>query len=539
MLFIAIWSTGAVFEQMLTDLNYKIFWSVITYFGIPFTPVLLLIFVLRFSQQDSWLNKRKTILLFVAPVISLIMAITNTFHHLLWPTVTIISGIGGVTAKYEHGIWFWVTALYSYTLIFTATILLIRASLRFSNLFANQSKLFLTSLIFPWIISIGYTLKSDLFDYVEPTPIAFTLTGLFISLGIYRYYFLDIIPIARNLLFDNFRDGILVFDYNNRIIDSNHAIEKILNKHNLIGNSIDSELSEIPALLNLCLKKESGKLELHIDNIILGASLIDIKDKRNQFIGTLLTLQDITQKKKEELALLKSEQDLKELNSAKDKFFSIIAHDLKNPFFGIIGLSEILHEDYNELSEEEKKKLVQEILELARNTHRMLENLLDWSRQQTGNIKFHPKLFNIKHLIDDNFVTAQQQADLKNIKLLKNYIDITVFADENMINTIVRNLISNAIKFTLPGGSIEASAKQNNDHAEISVKDTGVGMDNATLEKLFRIDQNIKSTGTFGETGTGIGLILCKEFIEMNKGKITVESISGKGSVFTFTLPVK
>ncbi len=232
--------------------------------------------------------------------------------------------------------------------------------------------------------------------------------------------------------------------------------------------------------------------------------------------------------------------ELQELNATKDKFFSIIAHDLKNPFNTIIGFSELLVTNFSQFTQDQIKEYIYILFDTSLHAYDLLENLLDWSRSQTGRITIRPVLISLHIQVSDIMRLLENQAEKKKI-LLKNTVDESVeaFADVNMINTVLRNLISNAIKYTKENGQIEVSASVNEKEVTVFVSDDGIGITPENMDKLFRIDKSLSTKGTANETGTGLGLILCKEFIEKNKGIIRVESTLGKGSKFIFTLPVK
>lgn len=238
----------------------------------------------------------------------------------------------------------------------------------------------------------------------------------------------------------------------------------------------------------------------------------------------------------EELA--KSEAELKALNVKKDKFFSIIAHDLKNPFQGFIGLTKDLEENFHSFSLDELNDYFSTLHSTAKNLFKLLENLLLWSRVQRDSIDFAPENLILSDLININIDIQQLNINAKNLKVVnKVNKDLQVFADLNMLNTILRNLLSNAIKFTHKDGEIIFSAYEIDDSVFIDVTDSGVGMTNESMNKLFRIDAQFSTKGTEQESGTGLGLILCQELVEKNNGKISVESEMNKGTKFTFTLP--
>lgn len=257
-----------------------------------------------------------------------------------------------------------------------------------------------------------------------------------------------------------------------------------------------------------------------------------------RFAGYIGSCTDINDQKIIEETVKKFNEELKSLNASKDKFFSIIAHDLKSPLSGLLGFTEILVEEYEDLQDEEIVEFIGHSHQAAKNLNALLENLLDWSRIQIGSIPFDPALVAVELLVDDVFNLFYQNAKNKLIKLEKHLpTEVKVFADKNMFKTILRNLISNGIKFTPEGGLVTVSAEIIDKYVKITVKDSGVGISEQNIQKLFRIDMNFSTQGTQKERGTGLGLILCKELIVKNGGHIWVESEVTKGTKFIFTLP--
>ncbi len=249
---------------------------------------------------------------------------------------------------------------------------------------------------------------------------------------------------------------------------------------------------------------------------------------------------DLSRRYKIEKALKRSKKKLKRIIKTKDKFFSIIAHDLRSPFNALTGLSELLLKNFNKYRPEKQKLMIKLLNETSKETYSLLENLLSWSKAQSGEIRFSPEKIDVNQIIVKILLLEKQSAENKNIELKKiTTNDIFVYADKNMLYTILRNLLSNAVKFTPKNGKVRIIAQKtkSDKFVRISVEDTGVGIPENKIKDLFKIGKNISTKGTENETGTGLGLILTKEFVEKNSGKIEVKSKPGQGTVFTVLLP--
>ncbi|MCD4834878.1 MAG: hypothetical protein K8R31_13860 [Bacteroidales bacterium] len=278
--------------------------------------------------------------------------------------------------------------------------------------------------------------------------------------------------------------------------------------------------------------------EINNHQLLLEKSNHKFRERTIELFGRMIDLKKakktISQQKEE---LENHREQLKALNASKDKFFSIIAHDLRNPIAGFLNLTEVLTNNFDVFSEKESKEFIEVMNQASKQLYNLLENLLQWSKSQTGNITYEPKFVSVRKMVDNTIDALMINIENKSIKININIDKKTiVFVDENMITTVIRNLISNAIKFTHPEGLISIRCVKKDEHVELSVIDNGVGIKKEDQKKLFRIDQHITTQGTSEEKGTGLGLILCKEFIEKNDGKIWVESELNKGSAFIFTL---
>lgn len=242
---------------------------------------------------------------------------------------------------------------------------------------------------------------------------------------------------------------------------------------------------------------------------------------------------------KQKLKIQLSEKKLKEMNKSKDKFFSIIAHDLKNPFNGIMGMSGYLSSEFDEVDDKEKKEIINDINISSKNAFNLLQNLLEWTRAQSGAIKNNPVKINPKQIIDFSLETVTNLAKNKDIEIKQlHHTESSGYADENLVATVIRNLCTNAIKFSPRNSTIEIIVKEYANEMIFCVKDQGIGLHSEEIDQLFRIDVNFHKRGTEKETGSGLGLKLCKEFVNYCKGRIWVISDVGKGSSFYFTIPL-
>jgi len=340
--------------------------------------------------------------------------------------------------------------------------------------------------------------------------------------------------------------------------DYKHALDN----HILYSQYNDSvvEKQKFEQIANLEKQYETEKKENEIIRLQTKQELTDVQLRKNKqlkqlgFITVILLLvfiffvltrysdkiksNQLLEKKNRQIE--QSENELRLLNAAKNKFFSIIAHDLKNPFHTVMGYSYLLSKDYDRFSEDERRKFAADIHQSANSIFRLLQNLLEWSRSQTGRLKYSPYDIEFKRILENSISVLLSHAEQKNISIKYDYLDdLRIFADPLMIETVLRNLINNAIKFTPENGLIEIKAIQAEDQISICVNDSGIGISKEDVSNLFQIDSKVKRRGTNDEDGSGLGLILCKEFVDKNNGKIWAESIPGKGSSFIFTIPVK
>lgn len=358
------------------------------------------------------------------------------------------------------------------------------------------------------------------------------------------------------LLLDSTAEAIYATDVNGICFMANQACAKILgyegidsfikkNMHNLIHHSHrDGSSYPIESCEILLAVKTNSKL--HRDEDVFWKSdgtPLEVEywshpiHKADKIIGAVVTFVDITDRIKAQQKIHEYNEELKNLNASKDKFFSVVAHDLRSPFHGLLGLSEIIVDEFDFLEKPDLKEYMANIHKTIKNVYRLIENLLEWSRLQSGKMTFSPAKLNLYKSIE----TVQQVligvSSLKDITIINNTSKgIFVHADEKMLRSVLQNLITNSIKFSNPNSEIKISAASDKEIVTVSVSDNGIGMDEDTLSKIFSLDHSITTPGTAQEKGTGLGLILCREMIEKHGCYIWAKSIKGEGSQFHFTL---
>lgn len=279
--------------------------------------------------------------------------------------------------------------------------------------------------------------------------------------------------------------------------------------------------------------QKEGSLTILTDNkphnlhVLVSTSIIEYEN--HPYV--LMTIEDITKQKETELQLAK-------LIKEKDTLLSVLSHDLRSPFNALIGFSSILMDEIENMNKEQVKEIIDHINNVSRSSYHMLDDLLGWINAQNGNIKFYPKQISFNKSVDEIIRNLKHLTDNKNIKLIrKNQVDVQLHADQQMLLSILRNLITNAIKYSQINSSVDIDIKEHLEYAEINITDYGVGMTEEMQNNLFSDTPNDSTRGTKGEKGSGVGLILCKDFINRHNCKIWIKSTLGIGSTFYFTLP--
>ncbi|MBS1771643.1 MAG: PAS domain-containing protein [Bacteroidetes bacterium] len=532
MVAIATWAFFYGMELAGTTKESLILFNRIEYLSIGLLPALWIVFILKYAGKDSWLNTKTIAAFFILPVISIIVEWTTDIHHLFYTHVEVYVANGIHLLKIERGPWYVVHLVYFYIMLIWGVYFIIQKFRSVDPIYRKQNLLILIATFIPWLANVLYHAGINFQKDIDLTPFGFIVTAIVIGYGLLRFSLFDIVPVAREKVMDAMQEGVLVIDAKGRIVDANARMKDIIGNrvHKLIGTDIttihfDDKLCEA---LN---KRTSGKIEISL----LGSSGIQYYAvtltpllEKDIYTGQFLLFRDVTDRHK-------SEERLQGLNQLKDRLFSVIAHDLRSPLNTLLGILSMVNEGH--VTEQELKTVLPEISKNLGYTSTLVNNLLQWTKSQLQGQVIQPVNVDVYYQLQDIIALFENVIKEKQLKV-RNSIDssLQVFADNDMVMALLRNLLSNAIKFSRYGGEIWITATKGETHTIISIRDTGVGMHPEDLKKLFGLE-TFTTRGTLDEKGTGLGLLLCKEFVEKNGGTIWAESEYDVGSKFCFTLP--
>ena len=540
----AFYALTGMLEASVTSPEAKFFWSKMEYFGVPFTPVLLLQFALSIKDSSKKLLQRIKIL-YLMPFIMIGLVWTNDYHHVVWKGYE-WSTAGINILKYDHN-WGWYIFAISCLIIILASILILRKMIPESPvIIKKQIRIIIGGCIAPLVLTVLYITELSPLPGLDLTIMSIPIMGVFFLIGIFRFGLFKVIPLVNSQITQIIQDGLMVLDGNSEVIFFNLSAAKIMG-----WESNESTFKKKQGLKWLRDITESGAMGVKNTEIMISSnperwleiSINKIDKVGSSFSGTLILMHDITKRKTLEtqtrnlLDELKISHDqMTEAMKQKDRIISIIAHDLRTSFHQIMSLSDLLAEDVHNLSEDDLKVFLSDLVKASRQGNDILEELLNWAKSQKSNFS-NLKSFLIKNSLNQIIKELSFSLQNKNLTVrIEGETDLSLIADQNILNFILRNLIINAIKFSNKNSLITVSIKASDSYLNISVKDNGVGIPEQDLEKLFNPRIKYSRTGTEGEQGSGLGLLLCKEMIERSGGTIEVSSVEGQGSTFTIKL---
>jgi signal transduction histidine kinase len=364
------------------------------------------------------------------------------------------------------------------------------------------------------------------------------------GLGLFRFKLLDFEPLALGVVFDSMEDGVIIIDKRFRLANFNPAASKIFAEINTskLATNLEPWIRKWVGDETTLLCREPKSMDITLfegkKHYYLKAS--PVFENQDRLAGWTLIFSDITIRIENEEKLKENARELAELIATKDKFMAIVAHDLRNPFTLLITLTDILVDNIEEKKYDTAIKDAKILRDTSRNTYQLLQNLLMWSQIQRNGIKFIPNEIVLKPIAENELEPIHLLAQQKKIQIITQIQDdIKVFADEQMLRTILRNILTNAVKYSFADKQVILTSSTIEEGVLIEIKDSGVGLSQEDINKLFKIETSFSKSGTAREKGTGLGLLLCQEFISLHQGKIWVESELGKGSTFKIMFPFK
>jgi PAS domain S-box-containing protein len=540
---IFLYAFGYAFELSSTSLENILFWLKIQYLGIPYFPTLFLLLALSFSGNEKWITPITIVTLFAISSITLILEYTN-YNNLFYTNLNTIEDSKYLLSDFSKGTWYWIHQAYSNLLILISFILFIAMVIREKEINRQRAIIFIISSIIPWISYIAYLTGNNPHG-IDITPFSFAFAGIVLALGIFRFHLFDIEPLALSSVFESMPDGVIIINKQKRLLEFNPAAKEIVGSlsNENVGQDIRKILSDYGNLIELIEQNPLRESEVAINNNDqinhYRIKIVKVPRTGKSFKGWAIIMTNITESKKAEIKLIDYAKELKELSITKDKFFAIIAHDLRNPFNIMINLSDMLKADIEKDNKENALKLSKMLNDTTRSTYFLLHNLLDWAMIQRKSLKPFLQVLPLYRLVIEELKTIEAIRQNKEVDFnltIDNTLQIK--ADEQMLKTILRNLMTNAIKYSFKKGTVEVSAIRTECDVLISISDHGTGISDEDQKSLFTLENSVSKTGTASEKGTGLGLILCKEFMTAHKGKIWVESKPGRGSTFHLSFPL-
>lgn len=499
----AVWSFSAMNEVFASSIASNIFWSQVCYIGLFITPLWFL-FAVTYTQNEKWINKSRVLILMVIPAIVLLMVFTNQWHGLVWPQVTTVQTASGTNFIYSHGIGVWIAATYSYLLMIMGMILLLQTVINSEGLYRHQAGLLLVGAIFPLFLNAVYLENMFPVQGVDPTPFGFFITVILSAWSIFKFQFLEVMPVAHTTLFKNMEDSVVVLDVKNKIVELNPAAEKLLDvDRNVLGQSADSVMERVNGFT-----VPDGETQKHYETRLISSDgacsksyWLDVKIKpihsKNSFLGHLISLTDITRTK---MAEERAQKAVKE----KELLMRETHHRVKN---NLMVISSLLNLQSRYVKDEDALNVLKESRNRANSMALIHERLYSFS--DLKNINFGEY---VRSLVGDLFKNYAVSTDT--VKLEMAVEDVQMDVDTAIpIGLILNELVSNSLKYAFPAGkgTLKIVFKREDENLLLSVKDDGVGI-SAGID--------IKKSDT-------LGLTLIRGLVEQIGGKLTVDSSHG------------
>ncbi|MBN1310903.1 MAG: PAS domain S-box protein [Anaerolineae bacterium] len=544
----AIWSLAYTLELAAVDLNTKILFTKVAYIGIATSPVGFFLFVAEYTGRENWLTPKYIISIFVIPVLTLILTWSNEYHGLMYQRIWLDTSGPFPNFSSIRGIWFWgVHTSYSYMLMLLAVIFLTQSIYRTPQFYRGQATTLLIGVFAPWVGNAIHLSGISPFPNLDLTPFAFAVTGLAFAWSMFGYRLLDVIPTARDTVFESMDDAILVLDLQDRVVDMNSAGRALIGSgaRSIIGMPLTEVMFEQRTLLEQFLKV--GQLRNEITFGIGDSSrtfelrLSPLYNRRDKQNGRLMVLRDITQRKQVERKLAEARDQALEALRLKSRILAVVSHDLRTPLGAILGYAEMLKEEMLGPLADAQREPVDRIVANTNQLTDLVSDLLDQAQLEAGKITIHVSQFTPSKLLNTIEAAMGPKAKEKDLKLsteMEPNMPTMVRGDISRLNQVLTNLVNNALKFTEEGEIKVRIFGVGDTHWGIEVADTGPGISPKDQEHIFDPFWQVDFSETREHRGVGLGLSIVQQLVERLKGKISVESQLEAGTKFTIVLPL-
>lgn len=530
---VCVWNLGYAAEVASVDLASKVAWAKVEYVGIVTVPVAWFVFSLGYTSRGRWVTRRNLALLAVVPLLTLALLWTNDTHGLVWSRTMLDST--GQFLVVERGPYFWFHLAYSYLLNLLGGVFLVMTLLRSYWLYRRQVVALLVAVAAPWIANGMYLSGLNPWPDLDLTAFAFLVSGAAVSWGLFRYGFLEIVPVARAAVIEGMNDAVIVTDLGDRVVDLNPAAGRALDlpASKVVGASLADVAPELGGLPGAADEAQEVELGDGPRRRSYEMSLSTLADRRERQTGRLLVLRDVTERKKVEVELVRQKAQLAHANDELEHFAYLIAHDLRAPLRSIDGFSRILVEDYGDVLDEEGVGHLQRVRNSTARMARMIDDLLDLARLTRATLR--RETVDLGMLAEDVAADLRQGLPERSVEFV-GAKGLVVEGDPRLLRVALANLLENAWKFTgkTAGAKIEFGAERRDGETVYFVRDNGIGFDMAYADHLFGAFKRLHTADEF--EGTGIGLAAVARVIERHGGRVWADGAVGEGATFFFTL---
>ena len=539
-----VWVFGYAFELMSPSLEWMYFWTKFQYLGSALIPGFMIQFIHSFTGNEHHIQSKNQFFWFLIPVITIGLVFTLEHHQLIYLSAKMSTEGPFPMMDLVYGPWYWVYNVFFYCVMVWSVYMLIRRYRSSEGLYRKQTLLILIASIIPWTVNVFYMVGYRPFQFLDLTPFVFIFSGLSISYGLMRFQLFQLVPIARDTVIEGMKDGVMVLDTLDRVVDYNPMMLSHLKEYtpNLIGKHPSEIVPEATQLLELIDQHEQTRMVISLGSrtMQIQATPIFDKEKKDTRSGMLMVWRDVTDQEMFERELLNAKKKAEESDRLKTAFLANMSHEIRNPMHAILGFTEILRDP--DTAEADRLKYTDIIAQSAQKLLGLLNDIIDLSKVEAGQDPLLPEAADVNETLEDVIGLMGMVARKKGITLglgdLLPTSESVIETDHRKLRQILINLVSNGIKYT-DNGSVTLSVHRVGQHVFFKVKDTGIGMDGKALNVIFeRFRQADEKSGKH-IGGTGLGLSISKAYADLMGGLISVESTKGSGSTFTLRIPYK